>query len=84
MSDLESRGYVQYREKGEREPNLKDCDQTRAALERLFAQRLPSATVTTFENQRRGEAIALTNIHVLIRRYEEVLNLPVLDQPEDD
>ncbi len=63
---------------------LKDCDQTRAALERLFAQRLPSATVTAFENQRRGKAIALTNIHVLIRRYEEVLNLPVLDQPEDD
>lgn len=84
VSDLESRGYVLYREKGEREPNLKDCDQTRAALERLFAQRLPSATVTAFENQRRGEAIALTNIHVLIRRYEEVLNLPVLDQPEDD
>lgn len=84
VSDLESRGYVLYREKGEREPNLKDCDQTRAALEQLFAHRLPSATVTAFENQRRGEALALTNIDVLIRRYEEVLTLPVLDQEDDD
>lgn len=78
---LIERGFVLTSE--DRDICIEDCDQNRKTLLELFAQRLPSAKVSSFENQyKRDGGFVMRGVKVYVRNIAEFLTLPVPPKSE--
>lgn len=73
---LRERGFV-ITEDG-REKHVEDCQQTRDALQALFALRMPHASIWKIENHKTKTGYEMDSVVVYIRKIEEILTLPVL------
>lgn len=74
--NLAERGFVLTNEG--REVAVCDCDQSRKVLMELFAVRLPSASVRSFDNHyKKGSGATLEGVKVFVRDIAEFLALPV-------
>ncbi|HHN0810372.1 TPA: hypothetical protein ACRMGB_006741, partial [Pseudomonas aeruginosa] len=60
------------------EGDLHDCPQSRQALARLFATRLPSARIAQFLSYETSAGSAMRAVKVYIRDISEITSLPVL------
>jgi hypothetical protein len=76
LASLQERGFVV--EEEDRDWEIRDCDASRDALMKLFAQRLPSAKVTSFENHhgRSTGGFKLRSVEVFIYQMSEIALLP--------
>lgn len=81
-ASLEAQGFVLVGRAHSREVSLLDCDQNRGLLDAMFAQRMPSAVVSRYENRRDDGHLVLTEINVLIRDLSDILKLPVQDSQD--
>lgn len=61
-----------------------DCDQTRATLRKLLAERLPSAVIQSFENQGGENTVMLRQMKIYVRNISELAGLPVDPNPNAD
>jgi len=73
---LKERGFVLDQE--DRDWDIRDCDESREALLKLFALRLPSAKVISFDNHHYGRSggFKLRGLEVYIHELAEISNLP--------
>lgn len=62
---------------GRREPDLIDCDQSRAAVVALIKQWLPSARIWSFAGRaRRDGQMVIQTVEIHLQNYEEIAALP--------
>jgi hypothetical protein len=74
-ASLQERGFVL--EQDGRDWEIRDCDASRDALMKLFALRLPSAKVTSFDNhQGHSSGFKMRAVEVFIYELAEIGNLP--------
>lgn len=73
---LADRGFVLFKESGNG-TRVKDCEQTRSALNDLFGQRLPGSKITRFISHEGKNGSVLDGIEVVIRSIELIGELPV-------
>ena len=76
---LESTGIVLVKSRGEMA--VLDCDQTRATLRKLLAERLPSAVIQGFENQGSETHMLMRQVKIFVRDIAELGRLPVDPNP---
>lgn len=74
LQSLLDRGFELIEKRGERE--LIDSDNNRQVLQKLFAIRIPSAVVVSFQNYRSGGGYVMRGLEVRIRQLEDILQLP--------
>lgn len=56
---------------------IADCEASRRALSRLFAERLPSARITSYTNWgNTNDLFTMRDVHVFIRELGEIETLP--------
>lgn len=82
---LRERGFVLTEEHSE--VGVLDCDASRAALSAFISSRLPTGRIVSFENHaRRQSGFVLRGAEVVIRKWEEIMTLPVgePEQPESE
>lgn len=79
-ASLTERGFVLCLLEGERDPELKDCDQNRQALIALFTQHMPSAQVIGFRSVGHKGQFVLRDFEVYIRDYADIQALAVPDE----
>lgn len=80
-ASLAGRGFQLGFEPGDREPVLIDCDDSRRALESLFAEAFSSGKMTETTNHYNGRSgdVVLRSVRVVIRDMQDILNLSVPD-----
>lgn len=76
---LAAQGIVLTKNRGEMA--VVDCDQTRATLRKLLAERMPSARIQSFENQGGEDVVMLRQVKIFVREIGELANLPLDPNP---
>jgi hypothetical protein len=76
---LAEQGIVLTKNRGEMA--VVDCDQTRATLRKLLAERIPSARIQNFENQGSDDLVLLRQVKIFVRDITELAGLPLDPNP---